>query len=285
MDCRLTVAQTNPALGNLGVNLAEHIRAIEAALAAGSQLIVFPELSLTGYFLKDQTAELALALDSHELRTLAEWSKKISITVGFVERAADGRIYNSIAFLEDGRVLHVHRKVHLVTYGMFDEQREFAAGTSFESFCSKHGRFGVMVCEDVWHVSSGYQHFLQGVDAMLIPSCSPGRGIEGGARELGSERVWRTLLEAHAILFQTWVIYANRVGWEDGVFFWGGSRVIDPFGENVARLEGLDAGALNARITSSELRRARVATPLLRDSKPALLIDGLRRITGARGDA
>ena len=285
MDCRLTVAQTNPALGNLSANLAEHVRAIEVALASGAQLIVFPELSLTGYFLKDQTAELALALDSHELRALAELSKKISIAVGFVERADDGRIYNSVAFLEGGAVLHVHRKVHLVTYGMFDEQREFAAGTRFESFRSKHGRFGVMICEDVWHVSSGYQHFLQGVDAMLIPSCSPGRGIEGGARELSSERVWRTLLEAHAILFQTWVVYANRVGWEDGVFFWGGSRVIDPFGTDVARIAGLDAGALSTRITSSELRRARVATPLLRDSKPALLIEGLRRIGGEGTDA
>lgn len=283
MDCRLTVAQTNPALGNVGRNLEEHVAAIEAAVAAGSQLIVFPELSLTGYFLKDQTAEVALSLDSREMARLAELSRSISIVVGFVEHASDGRIYNSVAFLEDGRVLHVHRKVHLVTYGMFDEMREFAAGRSFETFQSKHGRFGLMICEDVWHVSSGYQHFLDGVDAMLISSCSPGRGVDHGTRELASERQWRTLLEAHGILFQTWVVFANRVGWEDGVVFWGGSRVIDPFGLEQARLEGLEPGRLEARISSHELRRARVATPLLRDSKPWVLAEGLARIGNGRG--
>lgn len=278
--CRLTLAQTNPALGAVQRNLEEHVTAIEAALAAGSNLVVFPELSLTGYFLKDQTAELALELDSSELRTLLEHSRRISILVGFVERARDGRIYNSAAFLEDGRVLHVHRKVHLVTYGMFDEEREFAAGDEFRAIDSKLGRMGVLICEDAWHVSSGLQHFLAGVDAILVPSCSPGRGLGGGSHELSSETTWRTLLDAHALLFQTWVVYANRVGWEDGVFFWGGSRVIDPFGKLVARIEGFEPAQAHAAIDGHALRRARVATPLLRDAKPWLLARGLSRLAG-----
>lgn len=284
-ELRLTLAQTNPALGNVAKNLDEHVAAIEAAIQAGSALIVFPELSLTGYFLKDQTAELARGLDSAEIQTLLELSKRISIVVGFVERAADGRIYNSAAFLELGRVLHVHRKVHLVTYGMFDEEREFASGDEFRAFDSVHGRFGVMICEDAWHVSSGYQHFLAGVDALLVPSCGPGRGVAGGARELESETTWRTLLDAHALLFQTWVVYVNRVGWEDGVFFWGGSRVVDPFGRSVARIHGLDAASAESSIDADTLRRARIATPLRRDSKPWVLERGLGRILGGgRGD-
>ena len=278
MDCRLTVAQTNPALGNVGRNLDEHVVQIEAARKSGSQMIVFPELSLTGYFLKDQTAEVALAVDSRELARLAALSRDISIVVGFVERSADGRIYNSVAFLEDGAVKHVHRKVHLVTYGMFDEMREFAAGDSFTTFDSRHGRFGILICEDAWHVTSGYQHFLAGADALIVTSCSPGRGVDGGARELASERTWRTLLEAYGLLFQTWVVYSNRVGWEDGVFFWGGSRVIDPFGAEHARLAGIEAGRLEARITSDALRRARVATPLRRDSRPDLLARAIARL-------
>lgn len=282
MDCRITLAQINPTLGDVGANLEQHFAAIDAALADKSQLVVFPELSLTGYFLKDQTAELAREVESAELARLCELSRKISIVVGFVERAPDGRIYNSVAFLEGGRPVHVHRKVHLVTYGMFDEQREFAAGENFAAFDSRHGRFGLMICEDVWHVSSGYQLFLDRADALLIPSCSPGRGIGGAARELDSQRIWRTLLEAHAMLFQTWVLYCNRVGWEDGVFFWGGSRVLDPFGVQVAGIDGFLPGNANARITSNELKRARVATPLLRDSKPWIVAEGLRRI--ARGE-
>jgi len=284
-ECRLTLAQTNPALGNVAKNLEEHVAAIEAAVAAGSKLIVFPELSLTGYFLKDQTAELARGLDSDEMTRLRELSKRISIVVGFVERDEDGRIYNSAAFLEDGAVLHVHRKVHLVTYGMFDEEREFASGDEFRAFDSKLGRFGILICEDAWHVSSGYQHFLAGVDALLIPSCSPGRGVSGGVSELSSETTWRTLLDAHALLFQTWVCYANRVGWEDGVFFWGGSRVIDPFGRCVAHIEGFETSSAQASIDGGTLRRARVATPLLRDSKPWVLARGMRRLADGKDEA
>jgi NAD+ synthase (glutamine-hydrolysing) len=281
--CRITLVQSNPDLGNVQKNLDAHVAAIQGALDAGQDLIVFPELSLTGYFLKDQTAELARGLDSEELKRLAALSTKISILVGFVERAEDGRIYNSAAFLEDGRVLHVHRKVHLVTYGMFDEEREFAAGDEFRVVESKHGRFGVLICEDAWHVSSGLQHFLAGADALLIPSCSPGRGVSGGVTELSSETSWRTLLEAHAVFFQVWVVYANRVGWEDGVFFWGGSRVIDPLGRTQLHLQGFETARGDDKLDGATLRRARVATPLLRDSKPWMLARGLRRIAGEDG--
>ena len=130
MDCRITLSQINPTLGNLTKNLELHVAEIEAAKSAGSQLVLFPELSLSGYFLKDQTSEIALRLDSPLLKGLAEQSRKISIAAGFVERSPEGRLYNSIGFFEDGALLHVHRKVHLVTYGMFDEQREFAAGVA-----------------------------------------------------------------------------------------------------------------------------------------------------------
>ncbi|MCK6445757.1 MAG: carbon-nitrogen hydrolase [Planctomycetes bacterium] len=285
MDCRVTLAQTNPTLGNLAANLRDHVERIRAAAAAGSQLIVFPELSLTGYFLKDQTVDLALRLDAKELSEFAQLSQSISILVGFVERSPDGRIYNTTAFFEDGRALAVHRKVHLVTYGMFDEQREFAAGDRFDPIESKLGRFGVLICEDAWHVSSGYLHFLNNVDALLVPSCSPGRGIGGGGADLQSRRSWNTLLEAHGRFFQTWVVYANRVGWEDGVVFSGGSRIVDPFGETVCALDGFDAGTLGGRLESNTLDRARVMTPLRRDAKPWILADGLKRGSGKGGGA
>lgn len=282
MDCKITLAQTNPSLGNLDANVAAHATAIERAIAEGSQIVLFPELSVTGYFLKDQTAELAMGLDSEPIQKLLAFSDRISIVAGFVERAGDGRIYNSIAFLEDGEVKHVHRKVHLVTYGMFDEQREFAAGVEFEAFDSKHGRFGIVVCEDAWHVSSAYQYFLSNVDALLVPSCSPGRGIARASAVLESELTWETLLKAHALFFQTWVCYANRTGWEDGVCFSGGSRVIDPFGNQVVAVEGMNDGSAQARLTTAVLERARVATPLRRDAKPWLLGRALEKLDEER---
>ncbi len=273
----MTLAQINPTLGDLERNFVLHSAEIEAAKRAGSRVVLFPELSLSGYFLKDQTSEIALRLDAPILGRFAALSRDISIAIGFVERSSEGRLYNSMAFFEDGALLHVHRKVHLVTYGMFDEQREFAAGERFASFTSKFGRFGFLICEDLWHVSSAYPYFLDDVDALLVHSCAPGRGVAEDGGELGSQRVWQTLLAAQALTTQTWVLWTNRVGWEDGIFFSGGSRVIDPSGRTHAELKGLESDRLQVQISSRELERARLMTPLRRDAKPWLLEQSLFR--------
>lgn len=271
------LAQINPVLGDLQRNLELHLSEIEVARKASCALILFPELSLSGYFLKDQTSEIALRLEAPLLKKLAEASRGISIAAGFVERSPEGRLYNSLGFFEDGKLLHVHRKVHLVTYGMFDEQREFAAGDRFVAFDSKLGRFGILICEDLWHVSSAYPYFLADVDALLVHSCAPGRGVGADDGELTSMRTWSTLLSAQALTTQTWVTWTNRVGWEDGIFFSGGSRVVDPFGRTLATIEGIEAGRLEVQLTSRELERARLSTPLRRDAKPWLLEQSLVR--------
>lgn len=276
MDCRLVVAQTNPALGDLRTNLEDHLQRIDAA-AGTADLILFPELSLTGYFLKDQVEELALTLDDPRLRPLLERSKRISIAFGFVERSKEGRLYNALGFLEDGRFLGVHRKVHLVSYGLFDEARDFAAGEQFRLIESRHGRFGPLVCEDMWHMPSAYGYFLADADAILVASASPARGVDEPGPGLASQRTWNILLSATALLYRTWVAFASRVGWEDGIGFGGGSRVLDPYANVRAALEGLEPGALAARMDSAILRRARSELPLRRDEKPAILAAELAR--------
>jgi predicted amidohydrolase len=276
MDCRLCVAQTNPTLGDLRANLEDHLQRIDAAVGA-ADLILFPELSLTGYFLKDQVEELALTTDDPRLRPLLERSKRISIAFGFVERSREGRLYNALGFLEDGRFLGVHRKVHLVSYGLFDEGRDFAPGEQFRVIESRHGRFGPLVCEDMWHMPSAYSHFLADADAILVASASPARGVDEPGPGLASQRTWNILLSATALLYRTWVAFASRVGWEDGIGFGGGSRVLDPYANTRVALEGLEAGSLATRIDSATLRRARSELPLRRDEKPAILAAELAR--------
>jgi predicted amidohydrolase len=283
MNCRVQLAQIEPTLGNLEANLATHEAEIEAAVKARADLVVFPELSLSGYFLKDQTAEVALALDAPPIRKLAERSKQISIVVGFAERSRDGRIYNSVAFLEQGQVHAVHRKVHLVDYGMFDEGRDFAAGDGFRVVESRHGRFGLLICEDMWHLPASWLHFLAGADAILVPSSSPGRGVTEAEPRLRSTQVWNTLEDALALFFQTWIVYVNRAGSEDGVCFSGGSRIVDPFGREAARIDGIDAGRTSAVLTSEALERARVSTPLRRDEKPWIILHALAPYGGQSG--
>ena len=278
MTTRLHLAQLDPTLGNLDANLAKHVAALDAAASDGAQLVFFPELSLSGYFLKDQTADVALALDAPPLEALRERSRELTIGVGFVERARDGRLYNAYAIYEDGALLHVHRKVHLVTYGMFEEGRDFAPGEHFQVAESKHGRIGVMICEDLWHASSAWLYFLAGVDLFLVPSAGPARGVSAEHEGFGSTQTWRTLLTNVASMFQGWSLYVNRVGCEDGITFGGGSRLVDPFGRERAALDSLDAGALACEVDLAECERARLKTPLRRDEKPWLVLRELQRL-------
>ena len=276
MNCRLVVAQTNPKLGDLAANLAQHLARVDE-VADQADLVLFPELSLTGYFVKDLVEELALSLDDALLAPLVERSRRTSIAFGLAERSKEGRIYNSLVFLEDGRVLGVHRKVHLVNYGLFDESRDFAAGEGFRPIESKHGRFGALVCEDMWHTPSAYSHFLDDVDALLVACASPARGVEAGKEGLGSTRAWNVILQSTALLYRVWVGYASRVGWEDGIGFSGGSAILDPHAEFRAQVEGLEPGLARAVLDSATLRRARAELPLRRDEKPWILAAGLAR--------
>ena len=283
MDCQLHLAQLEPTLGNLDANLAMHVEAAERAAAEGADLLLFSELSLTGYFLKDQTPEVALKRGEGPLARIAELSKDVSIAAGFVERAADGQLYNAYGFWEDGELVGLHRKVHLVTYGMFEEHRDMGAGCEFATIESKHGRFAVLTCEDAWHMQGPMLAFHAGVDALLVPSASPARGVQANAGGLGSVQSWERLLSTWALLTQTWVCHINRVGFEDGIGFGGGTRVIDPFGESAAVLEGLDAGTLSARVDSAALDRARVALPLRRDDRAWILARELAQRAEAGG--
>ncbi len=278
MPTKIQIAQIDPALGNLDANLGLHRTEITAARESGAEMLLFPELSLTGYFLKDQTAEVALERDSEELEAIREQSKELTIGVGFVERAPDGRLYNAYAIFEDQQLLHVHRKVHLVTYGMFEESRDFAAGDHFEVAQSKHGKLGVLICEDLWHAPSSWLYFLKGVEIFLVPSAGPARGVSAEHAGLGSQNTWSNLLTSTSTLSQSWSIYINRVGCEDGITFAGGSQAIDPFGAQVADLDSLGSGRLTFEVDLRACERARIQTPLRRDEKPWLVLRDLQHI-------
>jgi predicted amidohydrolase len=279
MDCRVAVCQMRPRLGGLDENFATHHAWLDRAAEAGGQLAVFPELSLTGYFLRDLAQDVALRLNDRRVRELVARSRDRSIVFGLVEESEDHRYFNSAVFAEGGEILHVHRKVHLCDYGIFEEKRYFAAGDRIEIVTSRLGRFGLLVCEDAWHLPTSWIHFLNGADALVIPSASPARGFDAPeAAELSSQAAWRALTTALGRFLQTWVVYANRTGYEDGALFWGGSLVVSPFGFAVAEAPGQEDALLAHRLDDESLRRARIATPLRRDARPELVRVHLARI-------
>jgi predicted amidohydrolase len=274
----IALAQINPTLGDLERNLALHEKTAEGAISRGASLLVFPELSLTGYFLKDLVSSVALPITSPILGRLRDLSQRIDLVVGLVEESSEHLFYNAAIYLSMGEIQHVHRKVYLPTYGIFDEQRYLAEGGQIRTFRARVGRSAILICEDMWHPSAAYVASLDGMEILISPSASPGRGGLEEGKSFANARAWETINRAYAQLFTCYVLFANRVGYEDGACFWGGSEVIAPSGEPVAKAEYLSEEILVVEIDPAEVRRARTVNPLLRDERLDVTLRELERV-------
>jgi len=226
--------------------------------------------------------------DDPRLSELARAGQGMSVVVSFVEESDDHRLFISAALLEDGAVRHIHRKVFLPTYGLFDERRFFAAGSVMRATDSRLGlRLGISVCEDFWHLATPQLLTLDGAQVLINVSSSPGRDIAAGSREgLGTATSWRTLNRTYAQLTTSYVVFVNRVGVDESISFWGGSEVVGPSGATVFQAPLHEEGLFWTAIDPGELRRERISTPLLRDERPEVVLRQLDRIARARaGDA
>jgi predicted amidohydrolase len=273
-DVVVALAQIAPRLGDVAANLDRHLELVGEAGSGGAALIVFPELSLTGYFLKDLVPDVALREQSDEVQRLAAAAQAVDVVVGCVLESDDGRFYNASLYLSGGRVHHVHRKVYLPTYGLFDEARYLAQGDRFRAFAAplaaatppRPWQAGMLVCEDMWHPTAAALLAREGVELFLCPSASPGRGVVRG-NALGTARSYDAMTRTYAQLYTAYLLYCNRVGFEDGIGFWGGSRAVGPDGRLLDDPAGSDECLLLHRIDLAAVRRARIANPLLRDER------------------
>lgn len=274
---RVAVAQVEPTLGNLKTNLAIHLDAIAAAKADGADLLVFPELSLTGYYLRDQVSEVAEPRGGPLCRAIREAAGDLAVVFGFVEESPQARFFNAAAFV-DGRdgPAFVHRKVYLPTYGMFDEQRYFAAGGRIAAFDTRFGRVGLLICEDAWHLSCGVILGADGIDLLIVVASSPARGVREA--QLGSRRSWDLVTRTYATFLNVPVVFANRVGFEDGVNFWGGSAIVGAGGGALIEAPEFEVTSISAVIDPRDARRERILAPMHRDEQIHLTIEELDRI-------
>lgn len=278
---KIAIAQISPTLGDIDRNLNQWLESADKAKQGEAALVVFPELGLTGYFLRDMVPEVALSLRDEKLRPLLEKSKEIEIIGGLVEESSDGLCYNSSFYLSGGEVRFVHRKVYLPTYGMFEEQRYFASGDRLRGFMWGEMPASVLICEDMWHLSSGYVLCCERGQVLFALSASPARGATEDGLTV-SARYWQLLNQVYARFFGFYVVFANRVGWEDGIAFWGGSEVVEPGGKVVARARSFEPELLFTEIDPQVLRRERRATPILRDEKLWLVLRELQRVYNER---
>ncbi|HEX5013980.1 MAG TPA: nitrilase-related carbon-nitrogen hydrolase [Candidatus Limnocylindrales bacterium] len=281
---RIALAQIAPQLGLFDENLAVHRDLLRRARAEGAGLVVFPELGLTGYLLQDLAAEVAIRLDDPRLASLAEETDDLSAIVSFVEESGDHRLFIAAALLEDGRIRHVHRKLFLPTYGLFDERRFFAAGDVLRATPSRLGvGLGIAVCEDFWHLSVPELLALDGAHLLVNVSSSPGRDLAATNEVgLGTATSWQTLIRTYAQLTTSFVVFCNRVGVDESISFWGGSEVIAPSGEALFTAPLFEEGLFTVDISLADVRRERVALPLLRDERPEWAVRELSRIVAER---
>lgn len=273
----LSLGQVAPRLGDVPANLDMHLQMIEEARDHGSSVVLFPELSLTGYQLKDMVPDVALQPSSPEWRRLQEASRGLSVGVGLVEESSDHRFYNSYVVFEDGLLSHVHRKVYLPTYGLFEEGRLYACGDRIRAFDARMGRCGIVLCEDIWHPSMLYVLSMDRAEIIIAPAASPIRGADMG--EEGSNiDVWNTALKMYSQLFSCTVVLVNRVGFEDGLSFWGGSRLLAPGGVRLFAAPLLEAGLYHCAFDRAAVRRHRISDPTLRSERLDITLAELQRI-------
>jgi predicted amidohydrolase len=220
---KVALIQSSPKLNRS--NLTDAVALIEENQDA--DVVVFPELALSGYMLQDKLFEDAWRIE--ELSLLADASQKCDIVVG-AALWDNGRVYNSALYFSKGSLLHVHHKNHLPTYGMFEEGRYFTAGNELTSFPTPHGEAIMVVCEDLWRAETIAAISASEAQIVYVLAASPSRDFSDEG--LGIESQWDALLKTTALLSCNYVVFVNRVGFEDGLGFWGGSRVITPMGAN-----------------------------------------------------
>jgi NAD+ synthase (glutamine-hydrolysing) len=275
---KVAIAQIVPHLGDVEKNFDVHLNLVERAQKNKVDLLIFPELSLTGYTLQDFVPEVAIKpYESPLFQRLKQLSEDMSLVVGFVEEKERGLFFNSAAYLSDGEILHIHRKVFLPTYGMFEELKFFGQGKNFLTFESPFGKTGLMICYDFLHYGAGYLLFSGGSEIVIVLSAAPGRGISG---EDGWEtsHIWELMGESLSRFSTSFVIYANRVGFEDGKSFAGGSFIYNPGGKLLAKAPYGDEAFMVTDIDLDEIRAFRKKWPYKRDEKPEIVLEALKRI-------
>lgn len=275
---KVALAQISPRLGDIQYNLKLHQNIAAKAKKENVDLLIFPELSLTGYTLKDLTLDIAIDPRKDAVfRKLEALSQGMSLVFGFVEEGEDGLIYNSSAFFSQGQTLHIHRKVYLPTYGMFEEGKFFAQGKNFRTFSTSFGKAGMMICYDFLHYGASYLLFAGGSSLNIITSAAPGRGVEGDL-SFATSSMWELMGKTIARFSSAFIFYCNRVGLEDGKVFAGGSFIYNPAGNLIAQAPYVDEDFLVADIDLEEIKTFRKKWPYRRDDKPEIILEALKRI-------
>jgi predicted amidohydrolase len=258
---RVALAQMDCTLGDVPANIEKVLEIIETH-RQDVDLIVFPELTLTGYSVGQRFHEHALRRDDPRFQRIVDASEDVTVAFGFIEETPTFQFYNSLAFVRNQRVVHVHRKIYLPNYGIFEERKYFSPGKRYTTFELEEGlRVGPFVCGDAWNPGLVHLAAAELAHVLVFSVCSPRGGL--GSR-LSSEESWRRLNRFYATVYGCYVIFVNRVGQEANLSLWGESELIDPFGDQVIQA-GTDEEVVVAELDIRQVRESRTTLHTIRD--------------------
>jgi N-carbamoylputrescine amidase len=282
MPEKITVgaAQITTVPEDIEANLETHLELIAQARAQGCDLLVFPELSLTGYTLSDQSFRLARSRHSKVIRQIAEASQDLTTQFGFIEEGPAAQYYNATLAVRDGEIHHLHRKVNLPSYGNLDENKHFATGRFMETAnLDDTWRYAILICADAWNPALVHLAAMNGATLLSVPISSSINAVEG---EFSNPNGWDLAVRFYAMMYGMPVVMTNRVGTEGSNHFWGGSAIIDAHGRIVTQA-GDEATLLSAELDYSQVREARFHLPTVRDSNFALIQREVNRLSEVLG--
>jgi predicted amidohydrolase len=277
---RVALVQSHPVLGDLDANAAAAQEAIEEATAGGAGLVVFPELALTGYAVGEVDGDLTRRASDPVLLGLAAAAGDAGVLIGFHEDGGRSN-YNAAAYYEGGRLVHVHRKLYLPNYGIFDERKYFSPGQTMRAFATRWGGMATLICNDAWQPQLPFLAVQDGAQVLLVPTASAQSLFP---QHYDAVEYWRDLTRFYGRMYQSYVVFVNRVGVEGDLHFWGGSHVVDPWGEVVAAAPEEREALVYADLDLDRVRHRRREVPLVREARLALLEREIRRLVDEGGD-
>jgi len=274
---RVAVAQIDCILGDLEANFTKHLDYIQRARQQKADILLFPELSLTGYAIGPQTVEMSLERRDPHLLELAEAAGPMWTMVGFMEEGVAAQFHNSQVALRAGAIEFIHRKLNLATYGKLEEGKHFAEGRYFETFELEDPRWkvGTLICSDAWNPALVHLAAVHGTTLMLLPIASTTSAVDGN---FSNPHGWSLTAEFYSMIYGFPVLMANHAAGESGMDFWGGSRILDPYG-GIVSIAGESEELLVGEISYMDIKKARYRLPTLRDSNLDLLIRELHRLS------
>ena len=277
---RVAAAQIDPTEADIAQNISKHKRFIDEARHEAVEVLVFPELSLTGYQVRSRTPDLAVTKDDPRLLELAEYADGMTVIAGFVEEGFAAQFHNSAAVLRDGQVVFIHRKLNLATYGNLEEAKYFARGRYIETFNHRLPWSGsICICADAWNPGLVHLAALAGATFLVMPIAS---SYEAVGIDFSNPLGWETAIRFYGMMYGMPVIMANHCGSRDGEQYWGGSRIVDAHGKVLA-VGGGDEELVVANLYYNAVRQARFQLPTVRDSNLDLIHREIERLDNRIG--